>query len=549
MRFLRALLLLGLLGATLVGTVRCNSSARAEDPVPAPAPSTPTQNLAPEIASLLAAGSIPGSPTPVERELLGSLYPLEAAEPLWIDDAGGLTPAGRQAVDLLAGADSHGLNPEHYRVVTNPADLAPFEIELSLAMLRYLGDITFGRVDPASVGHHLPARGGRTALPGSLRRAAAAGHTIDAVAAVMPLLGRYEGLRNGLVRYRALAAGPALPALPANSPSIHVGEPLPWVAALRAHLVAFGDLAPHAGDAVADVYDPSLEDAVKQFQRRHGLTDDGVIGKSTLAALRVPVAARVRQIEMALERLRWLPRDLTGRVILVNIPMFRLSAFDDIRSTVPAMTMKVVVGTRGRYSTPVFASQVEQVVFRPYWNVPRSIVHGEILPKARANWGYLAANRYQLVRGNSDRGEVVPVSAESLNALANGALRLRQRPGPGNALGLVKFHLPNEYDVFLHDTPSQSAFQRDQRALSHGCVRVENPFDLAAWVLGAPAWSRERVTTATTGSDAQIVPVERPVHVVVMYTTAAADADGTVHFAPDIYGHDVRLAPRLAQLR
>lgn len=541
MRFLRSLLVTALFGATLVGTVKCNSSARAEDPIAAPTHPSPAQNLPPEIASLLAAGSIPGSPSATERELLGSLYPSDTPAPLWIDESGGLSPAGRQAVDLLAGADSHGLNPEHYRVQSDPASLAPFEVELSLAMLRYLGDITFGRVDPASVGHHLPARGDRSALPASLRQAAAAGHTIDTVTAAMPLLGGYEGLRDGLVKYRALAAGPALPALPADSPSIHVGEPLPWGAALRAHLAAFGDLAPSTLSIPADVYDPSLESAVKQFQRRHGLTDDGVIGKSTLAALRVPVTVRVQQIEMALERLRWLPRDLTGRVILVNIPMYRLSAFDTIRSTAPTMTMKVVVGTRGRYSTPVFVSQVEHVVFRPYWNIPRSIVHGEILPKARVNPGYLAAHRYELVRGNSDRGEVVPVSPGALQDLANGALRLRQRPGPGNALGLVKFDLPNEYDVFLHDTPSQSAFQRDQRALSHGCVRLEKPFDLAAWVLDAPAWSRDQVTDATTGRDAQMVRVERPVHVVLLYTTAAADADGTVHFAPDIYGHDVRL--------
>lgn len=543
MRVIRALLLIALLGAAITGTGQFNAPARAEDPSASPAPSAPTQNLAPEISRLLTTGAIAGSPTLVERELLSSLYPFDNPNPLWIDDAGGVTGAGRQAVELLAGADSHGLNPSHYRLRTNPADLAPFEVELSLAMLRYLGDITFGRVDPASVGHHLPARGDRSGLPASLRRAASAGHTLDAVTAALPLLGDYQGLRDGLARYRALASSPALPALPANSPSIHVGEPLPWSAALRAYLVAFGDLAPSAGGALADVYDPALEGAVKQFQRRHGLTDDGVIGKSTLAALRVPVVTRVRQIELALERLRWLPRDLTGRIILVNIAMYRLAAFDDIRSTVPASTMKVVVGMRGRYQTPVFAAQVEQVVFRPYWNVPRSIVHGEILPKARPNLDYLAAHRYELVRGDSDRGEVVPPSQESLQALASGALRLRQRPGPGNALGLVKLDLPNPYDVYLHDTPSQFAFQRDVRALSHGCVRVENPFDLAAWVLGAPEWSRESVLTATTGSDARIVRVERQVHVVVMYTTASAD--GVIHFAPDIYGHDVRLALRL----
>lgn len=544
MRFLRSLLLLALFGATLVGTARCNSSARAEDPVPPSTPSRPTQNLAPEIAAVLAAGAIPGSPTDVERTLLGSLYTPDTPDPLWVDESGSLTPAARQAVDLLAGADSHGLNPAHYRVDTPPAALAQFEVELSLAMLRYIGDITFGRVDPKTLGHHLPSRADRSGLPASLRRAAAAGHAIDAVAEAMPGIGGYDALRKALVTYRALAAAPALPVLPADSASIHPGEPLPWLDALRTHLVAFGDL-PTTYVNTDQTYDTDLEVAVKQFQHRHGLTDDGVIGKGTLAALRVPVSTRIRQIEMALERLRWLPRDMPGRVLLVNIPMFHLAAYDDIRAARPVMTMKVVVGTKGRYSTPVFAADVERVVFRPYWNVPRSIVAAEILPKARANAGYLDSHRYELVRGNSDRGEVVPVSAESLDALAHGALRLRQRPGPGNALGLVKFDLPNVFDVFLHDTPAQTAFVRDQRALSHGCVRVHQPIDLAAWMLDSPSWTRDAVVAATLGKDAQVVAVERPAHVLVTYATAAADADGLIHFAPDIYGHDTRLAARL----
>lgn len=549
MRYLRALLLLALLGATITGTGRFSKPARAEDPGPSPLPVVSTQHLAPEIASLLAAGSIPGTPTPAELDLLEGLYTPESPDPLWIDDAGGLTGAGRQAVELLAGADSHGLNPAHYLVSTDPAALAPFEVELSLAMLRYLGDLTFGRVDPSQVGYDLPARGDRSLLPSSLRRAAIAGHTLDAVTEAMPRIGDYEALRTALITYRALAAGPALPTLPSESPSIHAGEPLPWGAALRAHLIALGDLAPPSDTPFSEVYDPALEAAVKHFQRRHGLADDGVIGKGTLAALRVPLATRVRQIEMSLERLRWLPRDITGRAIIVNIPMYRLDAFDDVRSARPVMTMKVVVGTRGRYSTPVFMSQVEQVVFRPYWNVPRSIVTGELLPKERAEPGYLAAHRYEMVRGNSDRGEVVPVSPESLQALAQGALRLRQRPGPGNALGLVKFDLPNPYDVFLHDTPSRLAFERDQRALSHGCVRVQSPLDLATWVLNAPTWARDSVTEATAGRDAQVVRVEQPVHVVLLYSTAAADTDGTVRFAPDVYGHDGRLALRLQMLR
>lgn len=544
MRFMRSLILIALLGATITGTVRFSLPARAEDPAPSPSPKAPTQDLAPEIASILAAGTIPGAPTPDERELLGTLYAPTTPGPLWLDEVGSLNAAGRQAVELLQGADSHGLNPSNYRIETDPTTLAPFEVALSLAMLRYLGDISFGRVNPADVGHDLPARTDRSSLPASLRRAASAGHTIDAVTAALPVIGGYEGLRNALVTYRALAAGPALPALPAVSAAIRVGEPLPWAAALRAHLIAYGDLPATSGGADA-VYDASLEPGVKHFQRRHGLIDDGVLGKGTVAALRTPVSTRVRQIEMALERLRWLPRDLSGRVLLVNIPMYRLDAFEDVQSTQPAMSMRVVVGTVGRNATPVLTSQVRRVVFRPYWNVPRSIVTGELLPKARADHGYLAAHRYELVRGNSDAGEVVPVSEESLQALASAALRLRQLPGPGNALGLVKFDFANAHDVFLHDTPSQLAFQRDARALSHGCVRVESPLDLAAWVLDTPAWSRDAITEATAGRDAQIVSVDRPVHVLLLYMTAAVDGQGAVNFAPDIYGHDSKLAGRL----
>ncbi len=357
--------------------------------------------------------------------------------------------------------------------------------------------------------------------------------------AAIPAFGHYDSVRDALSTYRTLAQQPEPPAIPANSPSIRVGEPLPWAAALRMRLERVGDLPASAVDEIsADVYTPALEVGVKSFQRRHGLTDDGVLGRSTITALNVPATTRVRQLELALERLRELPRDLEGPVILVNIPMYQLTAWDDARAERPVMTMKVVVGTPGRNATPVFTSTMERVIFRPYWNVPRSIVNGEILPKVRADANYLAAHAYELVRGQTDRGEVVAVTPENLEALRQGALRLRQRPGPGNALGLVKFEFPNPYDVFLHDTPTQSAFLRDVRALSHGCVRVENPVGLASWVLNTPT---EAVQQATRGPNAQIVPVPRPVHVLVTYSTAAVDADGTVRFAQDIYGHDARL--------
>jgi murein L,D-transpeptidase YcbB/YkuD len=357
--------------------------------------------------------------------------------------------------------------------------------------------------------------------------------------AAIPAFGHYDRVRDALSTYRILAQQPEPPAIPTNTPSIRVGDPLPWAAALRMRLERVGDLPASAVDGIAaDVYTPALEVGVRSFQRRHGLTDDGVLGRNTIAALNVPVTTRVRQLELALERLRALPRDLEGPVILVNIPMYQLSVWDNARADRPVMTMKVVVGTPGRNATPEFTSTMERVIFRPYWNVPRSIVLGEILPKVRADATYLATHHYELVRGFTDRGDVVAVTPENLEALQQGALRLRQRPGPTNALGLVKFEFPNPYDVYLHDTPTPSAFLREVRALSHGCVRVENPVGLAAWVLHT---TTEAVQESTRGPNVQIVPVPRPVHVLVTYTTATVDADGTVHFAQDIYGHDARL--------
>jgi murein L,D-transpeptidase YcbB/YkuD len=364
--------------------------------------------------------------------------------------------------------------------------------------------------------------------------------------AAIPRFGNSEGVNRALSTYRALAQQPEPPALPTGAPSIHAGEPLPWGAALRIRLETFGDL-PVAGSAEAsagastpvnEVYSPALEAGVKSFQRRHGLIDDGVLGKGTITALNVPVAARVRQLELALARLEALPRDLEGPVIVVNIPMYQLSVWDDVRAATPVMTMKVVVGTPGRYATPELRSTVERVVFRPYWNVPRSIVTGELLPKALADPNYLAAHQYELVRGQTDRSPVVDVSEESLKELELGTLRLRQRPGPGNSLGLIKFDFPNAHDVYLHDTPSKSAFTRDRRALSHGCVRVERPLELASWALET---SPESVQESTRGRNGQTVRVPRPVQVLVTYATAWVDADGTVRFAQDIYGRDGRI--------
>jgi murein L,D-transpeptidase YcbB/YkuD len=542
MRFLRSFLLIALLGATITGTTRFVSHR----PAAAPTPDTPAaRNLAGEISALLNAGAIPGAPTTEERAWLEGFYPPDTSAPVWVTTEGDLTAAGRQTAELLAGADSHGLNPDHYRVAAAPEDGAMYEVAVTLSMRRFLQDIGAGRVNPASLGIDLPTNRAPLPSPTAVRDAAVAGKTTASLTAVMPTLGNYEGVRRALATYRVMAQQAEPDPLSTPASSIHMGDPLPWGSALRSRLEQLGDLPPTANDggsvAIDDVYSSSLEIGVKSFQRRHNLVDDGVIGKGTVAALNVPIATRMRQLEMALERLRWLPRDLDGPVVLVNVPMYRLWAWDSSHADVPTMTMRVVVGTAGRNATPVLASTFERVIFRPYWNVPRSIVINEILPKVKADPGYLAAHRYELVRGQTDRGEVVAVTPGSLAELEQGALRVRQQPGPTNSLGLVKFDFPNRHDVFLHDTPSTAAFARDGRALSHGCVRVQDPLGLASWLLGPDTWSREAAQAATQQRDAQSVRLPRPVHLLVTYSTASVDADGTVRFASDIYGQDKRL--------
>jgi murein L,D-transpeptidase YcbB/YkuD len=252
----------------------------------------------------------------------------------------------------------------------------------------------------------------------------------------------------------------------------------------------------------------------------------------------------VRQIELALERLRWLPHLGDQRLIALNIPMFRLWAWDTIpRSGVPLFGMDVIVGRALRTQTPVFGEQMREVIFRPYWNVPRSILRNEVLPRIARDPEYLRREDMEIVRGEGDDASHVDFSPEALEELRRGRLRVRQRPGPKNALGLIKFVFPNREDVYMHGTPAQALFARSRRDFSHGCVRVADPVALAEWVLqDRPEWTRDRILAATMGSQTIHVKVPRPIQVLLFYTTAAVmPEDGTIHFPEDIYRHDLRL--------
>jgi len=364
-----------------------------------------------------------------------------------------------------------------------------------------------------------------------------------------PVAPRYERqvlLDKALLRYRALAADPALTP-PPNLAGLRPGMRSPFLPALRRWLEALGDAAPgNAATARSDVYDGVLALAVKRFQTRHGLAADGAIGKGTAQALQIPLRQRVRQIELTLERWRSLPAPGTRPAILVNVPEFRLytlRAEDGRMAGGGDLDMRVIVGKAFETETPELSGEMEFVVFRPSWGVPHSIVVKEMLPKIRSNPGYLGKERLDIVGGGAP---TQTVTKATLAGLASGALGLRQRPGPENSLGLLKFVVPNDEDIYLHGTPAESLFARPRRDFSHGCIRVEDPVALAEYVLhDQPAWTHARILAAMqTGSTSQVELLE-PIAVHVEYMTAVAQPGGEVRFFEDLYGRDAELEKQL----
>ena len=293
--------------------------------------------------------------------------------------------------------------------------------------------------------------------------------------------------------------------------------------------------------ANSTTYSGAVVDAVKHFQHRHGLDTDGVLGKGTVSELNVPLKTRVLQLQLTLERYRWIPPDFPEPPIIVNIPEFQLRTMR--RQPASYLTMRVVVGKAMRTQTPVFAQNMKYLIFRPYWLVPTSILRNETIPKTRRNPDYLADNGFEVVDGNGNIVPSSPASDDVIDGLRSGSLRVRQKPGPKNALGLVKFIFPNQYNVYLHSTPEQELFSRSRRDFSHGCIRVERPADLAAWVLrDRPEWTMDKIQAAmNTGPDNVQVNLKNPIPVLILYSTAVVDPNGEVRFFDDIYGYDKSL--------
>jgi murein L,D-transpeptidase YcbB/YkuD len=485
-----------------------------------------------------------------------------AAPPLLWFHGGQPTP---QALALLAQLDSavdHGLDSADYdstrlaasveRLRHEPAPPQPaleqLDSALSRAASRFAHDLHSGRIDARAAGFAIGPPRAPIDRDATLQRLANSGDLAAEFAALEPPFVHYRLLESALRRYHELARQPGLTLLPPlPQRTLRLGDRYQGASELRRLLLAVGDLA--AADATVppderDLLDAALVRGLVRYQGRHGLAADGALSRRTFQALTVPLAVRAHSIELTLERWRWLPQ-FTAPPIIVNIPQFQLFAF---RSTADRAAdiaqMPVIVGQSFRDKrTPVFVSDMRYVVFRPFWDVPASIVRKEMLAPMRADPSYLERNDLEIVRGGGDDATPVAADTASIDALAAGQLRLRQRPGPDNALGLIKFVMPNDYGVYLHSTPARALFGKVRRDFSHGCIRVSDPLALAVHVLHSNPgdWSADAVNAALQGADSQRVTLTTPVPVMVLYATALATEAGPVLFFDDIYGYDRRL--------
>ncbi|WP_420993731.1 L,D-transpeptidase family protein [Cupriavidus sp. 30B13] len=486
---------------------------------------------------------------------------LAAGDGLWFAQGRPLAEA-QQAAGILAGAAADGLDPGDYdagplrRALAEAQDgppLAPdaadrLDQALTAAMERYLADLHGGRIDPRTIHENFSAAADQRFDPAGYLRAAVAAHRLpEAARQAPPSFPLYGALRDALARYRALAADPAwqapLPPLPAAR--LAPGQPYAGLPALAQRLAALGDLP--AGTATPGRYEGALVSGVKAFQLRHGLEPDGVVGAGTFAQLNVSPASRARQIELTLERLRWTPLLDGPRMIVVNVPEFVLRAYDVEDGGVQVRAeMKVIVGKALDTRTPLFKEDLRFIEFSPYWNIPPSIARAETLPRLRRDPGYFARQGLEFVGADGKVSTVL--SAASLDAVQRGQMRIRQRPGPLNALGDIKFIFPNNDNIYLHHTPAPQLFTRDRRDLSHGCIRVEDPVALAGFVLrDMPGWTDARIRQAMEKGQSSTLRLQAPLPVVLAYGTAIVKADGRVYFFNDIYGLDKLLDRALRQ--
>ncbi len=446
----------------------------------------------------------------------------------------------RDVLDGIEGMRAHGLDPDDYHRqalsalrarARSPAERADLELLLMDALLRMASHRAYGKVNPATLDANWNLEQPLvTSDPlAELKRAMASASPMGHLDGLLDDADFYHELKRALARYRQLAAAGGWRQIP-SGPSLKAGMTDPRVRAVRARLRVTGELADASGPD-SPVFDDGLERAVANFQRRHGLDADGVIGPATLTAMNLPATARIDQLRVNLERARWVQRDLPADFVLVNIAGFRVYL---VRAGAVVWSSRVQVGKTYR-KTPVFRDAIRYIVLNPTWTVPPGILREDIIPQARKDPNSIRSKGLRVL--DQDGREVDP---QAVNWSAEPfPYRLRQDPGPNNALGRVKLMFPNAHLVYLHDTPSQGLFDRSQRTTSSGCIRVEHPFDLTERVLaGTPGWDRARIDQAVASERTTRIDLTRPLPVLILYWTAEVMDAGGVAFREDIYERD-----------
>jgi murein L,D-transpeptidase YcbB/YkuD len=493
-------------------------------------------------------------------EALPGFYVRRLNRPAWSGN-GHLSRLVIDLVNALRRADLDGLRSQDYHLaairtllsavrgdirnggVIVPDRWAELDLLLTDAFLVYGSHLLAGRVNPETLKPEWVANRRGADLAVVLESALASGDVAGALAALEPPQRGFQRLREALVYHRAVVARGGWPTIP-DGPKLKRGDYGLPVAALHQRLRLGCDLVALEW-MDPQLYDEALEQALKRFQTRYGLTADGVVDSATRSELNVSAQRRVEQLEVNLERWRWLPKDLGRRHIIVNIPAFELEVVED---NAVVLAMRVVVGQPYQH-TPVFSETMRYLVLNPYWEVPHDIAVQDVLPHVKRDFSYLSQQQMQMFQGWGPDARAIDPATVNWSAITPDSFpfRLAQNPGPVNALGRIKFMFLNKFNVYLHDTPARPLFAETQRDFSHGCIRIQKPLELALYLLRKdPKWNREALLHALDEMKDRSVPLPEPIPIHLLYWTAWADEDGTIEFRRDIYGQD---APLLAALR